>query len=301
MPVLPGYGCSNKIVSTHPLKPGPLNRAVVAWYSQTGNTRRHGRLIAKTLEAGGIRVTAAELKRIDIDVLNEHQLIIIGSPVFYYDTPEYVKRWLAGLPAITGMPVASYVTFGGPEGNQFNAACSIIQGLAEKGGVPMSLDTFMNMGSFPPVWSGDEVKKHTWATRHLPDTATYQSVRKFARDTIRRVEQGERGKFGKSVNMRQMITRFNPVYWTKKFVDQHYIITDACISCGNCSDTCPVDAINLVNFSIDRDRCELCFGCLNNCPAQAVYMEYNGQKLIGYLDFMKMHNLKIEPPEELRT
>jgi ferredoxin len=300
-PIVPGYGCSTKIYSKNRLKTGALDSALIAWYSQTGNTERHGRLITKTLEAEGLSVTAAELKQVDIDTVNDHQLIIIGSPVFYYDTPDYVKRWMATLPPITGIPVAAYVTFGGPEGNQHNAACSIIEGLVAKGGVPFAVDAFMNMGTFPPVWSGDKVKAHTWATRHLPDAATYQRVREFTQDVIRRVAQGQRAKLIKTMNMREFSTLFNPIWWTKKFVDQHHILKDDCIECGICVDKCPVDAIDLADFVIDRELCELCFGCLNNCPAQAIFMEYNGQKLIGYLDFMKAHELEILPPSELST
>jgi len=298
-PILPGYGCSTKIYSKHPLKTTALKKALVAWYSQTGNTERHGRLIAKTLEVHGIEVTAAELKHVDIESVNDHQLIIIGSPVFYYDTPDYVKRWTAALPSINGMPVASYVTFGGPEGNQYNAACAIIEGLVEKGGVPLALDAFMNMGTFPPVWSGDEVKAHTWATRHLPDASTYRRVREYTKEIIRRVARGQRAKFIKTMNAREFSTLFNPVWWTKKFVDQHHIIRDKCTECGNCVDKCPVDAIDLTNHTIDRGACELCFGCINNCPAQAIFIKYNGQRLVGYLDFMKEHHLKITLPEEL--
>ena len=45
----------------------------------------------------------------------------------------------------------------------------------------------------------------------------------------------------------------------------------------------------------------LCFGCLNNCPGRAVYMEYDGVRLIGYLEFMKAHNLKVMEPPELTS
>jgi len=169
VPSLPGCGWSGKISSRNPLKTRGINKALVAWYSQTGYTERHGRLIAKTLEAEEIKATSSELRHVNTKTTNDHQLIIIGSPVFYYDTPEYVKRWMATLPTITGMPVASYVTFGGPEGNQHNAACSILEGLVDKGGVPIAINSFMNMGTYPPVWSGEKVKEHTWNTRHLPD------------------------------------------------------------------------------------------------------------------------------------
>ena len=38
------------------MKTENINEALIAWYSQTGNTERHGRLIARTFEAEGIKV-----------------------------------------------------------------------------------------------------------------------------------------------------------------------------------------------------------------------------------------------------
>lgn len=300
IPTFLGSGCSARIRSINPLKTVTINKALVAWYSQTGYTQRHARLIAKTLEAQGITVTSSELGSVELNTVNDHQLIIVGSPVFYYDTPAYVKRWMASLPSITGMPVASYVTYGGPEGNQHNAACSILEGLVDKGGVPIAINTFMNMGTYPPVWSGEKVKAHTWNSRHLPDAATYQRVRDYAKDIVSQVKKGQRAEFSKTMNFREFSTSFGPVWWTKKSIDQHFILKDKCIECGTCIDKCPADAIDLADFTIDRELCELCFGCLNNCPAQAIFMEQNGRRLIGYLDFIKTHDLKIVPPQELQ-
>ena len=300
VPSLPASICSGKISSNVPLKSKKINRAMITWYSQTGNTARHGKLMAKVLRARGVKVTFSELKDVDIDDINTHQLLIVGSPVFYYDTPKYVKRWMARLPKITGMAVASYVTFGGPEGNQHNAACSIMEGLVEKGGVPIAINAFMNMGTYPPVWSGNKVKEHTWNTRHLPDVETYRRVREYSKYIISQIEKGHSSEFAKTMNVREFSTVFGPIWWTKRSVDQHHIVKNKCIACGTCVNKCPVEAIDLADFSIDRESCELCFGCLNNCPAQAIYMMYKGEQLIGYLDFMKAHNLKVSLPKELQ-
>ncbi len=40
-------------------------------------------------------------------VLFLRQAVIIGSPVFYYDTPDYVKGFISSLPDLNGIPVAS--------------------------------------------------------------------------------------------------------------------------------------------------------------------------------------------------
>ena len=150
----PACLCDESISSSVPMKTNHIRRALVAWYSRTGNTGRAGRLIAKTLIKSGIDVSASDLREAGIRNGDDYGLIIVGSPVFYYDAPGFVKTWIDSLPDIAGTPVAAYVTFGGPEGNQHNAACTIIQGLAAKGGVPVAIDAFMNMGTYPVNWSG---------------------------------------------------------------------------------------------------------------------------------------------------
>jgi ferredoxin len=90
-----------------------------------------------------------------------------------------------------------------------------------------------------------------------------------------------------------------PIWWTKKLVKNHSIVESECIACERCVEKCPAHAIDLPAFKIDRDACVLCFGCINNCPAQAVHMEYSGERVIGYRDFMKEKNLIIKEPEEL--
>ena len=48
--------------------------------------------------------------------ISDVDLLVAGSPVFYYDIPDFVKDYIQILPDLKGTPVAAYVTFGGPEG-----------------------------------------------------------------------------------------------------------------------------------------------------------------------------------------
>jgi ferredoxin len=227
-------------------------------------------------------------------------LIVIGSPVYYYDAPDYLKAWIGSLPELKGTPVAAYVSFGGPEGNQHNAACSILQLLAEKEGVPIAQAAFMNMSAFPLSWSKEKVHEKTWMSRQLPDEDTYDRVREYAVHLVIQVKEGNDAEFSRRLTIREVSTWFGPIWWTKKFVRNHSILQEKCIECGTCLRKCPAGAIDLSAFHVDRDVCVLCFGCINNCPAQAVHMEYSGEKVIGYGDFMKMKNLIIKEPGELR-
>ena len=281
------------------ITPRKVNRAAVLWYSQTGYTRRSGRLLARTMEKTGVKTLSDEIREIDPQELADVDLLIVGSPVFYYDAPEFVRDWIESLPKLNGTLVASFVTFGGPEGNQHNAACSILEGLTERGGIPLGLETFMNMAAYPLSWSEDSVSDNVWRARHLPDEATYERIRAYARLLLAAAEQGRGVEYSKKLTMRELVTFMNPIWWTKLSVRNHSIDEEKCIACGLCEAKCPVHAIDLSKLSIDTQACVLCFGCLNNCPASAVHMESGGKTLIGYQEFMKIKNLSITEPAEL--
>ena len=280
------------------MRSSEVKKAAVLWYSQTGYTRRTGRLLACTMEKKGIDVAASDLRDFEIDLIRDADIIVLGSPVFYYDTPGFVKAWIRSLPDLNGTPVAAYATFGGPEGNQHNAVCSILRLLVEKQGVPVGIHTSMNMSSFPLSWSENDVDKKTWMSRHLPDEETFNRVRQFGDTIIERVHKGESVVYAKKMTLREFSTFLGPIWWTKQLVKHHAIDREKCIECGTCVDKCPADAIDLSAFTVDRKACVMCFGCINNCPVQAVHMEYNGEKVFGYHEFVKRKNLEImEPPE----
>ena len=54
-----------------------------------------------------------------------------------------------------------------------------------------------------------------------------------------------------------------------------YVISDARISCGACSDQCPVSAISEgdTQYNIDADTCISCGACADECPVSAISEE----------------------------
>jgi flavodoxin len=147
-PVLSSCVNISTIKAKVPMKSNKIKKAVILWYSQTGNTQKCGKVLAKTFEKKGITVIYGDLRELDQTKITDADLIVIGAPVFYYDIPDFVKDFIQSLPDLKGIAVAAYVTFGGPEGNQHNAASSVLEGLVEKNGVPVGLKTFMTISSY---------------------------------------------------------------------------------------------------------------------------------------------------------
>lgn len=48
-------------------------------------------------------------------------------------------------------------------------------------------------------------------------------------------------------------------------------VTDACIACGTCADSCEVGAINeSEDCYIINERCTACGACVSICPVDAI-------------------------------
>lgn len=51
-----------------------------------------------------------------------------------------------------------------------------------------------------------------------------------------------------------------------------HVISDECLSCGACADTCPVSAISAgdTKYVVDADVCIDCGACEEGCPVGAI-------------------------------
>lgn len=271
-------------------------RTLVLWYSQTGQTRRYARLIGCILKGKGLAVDACDMQEFDKNLLSNYDLIIVGTPVFYYDTPANVSEWLETIPSLQGTPVAAFVSFGGPEGNQHNASTHLLDLLADKGGVPVGRDAFRNIASYPtPNWNSP----NQISGRHLPNAVTFDQVRRFTADVMERIARGETISVGYEMALREGL-RWLPLVWlNKKAISKHTVDAPKCIGCQTCVRKCPTKAIDPSRQTVDRDKCLACFGCLNNCPADAVLIEYRGERLYGFPEYLKRNKIAIMEPAEL--
>ena len=290
---VPGCSSAGCRQPSKTLRTNDPKSALVVWYSQSGNTGRYGRLIASTLEAEGLEVTAGDYRDISLSSAG-YDIIIAGSPVFYYELPGNMEAWLSKMPPLNGAAVAAFVSFGGPEGNQHNTLCSILDVLSEKGGCPVAMRAFMNMSTFPlPRWDGPGCLDH----KHLPDGKTYAGVRGFALEVASASRKGRVLDYSSHVTIRQISTALPLAGIMKLFYRNHRIDKKLCTDCKTCVKKCPSRSIDPGTGTINRDTCLMCFGCVNNCPSGAVQMTYMGNELYGFPEFLKRNGIVIKEPD----
>lgn len=292
----PFVGCSRNIVYGSPKIKAPKTAAVF-WYSQTGNTERTGKLIAKTLEKDGIKATYSDYRNFDKSTLNNYDLIVAGSPVYYYDVPSNFKNWLRQIPKITDASVASFVTFGGEGGNQHNTSREIAGLLSEKGGIPVGTAEFGNMSTFAITWSTGNINR-ILKYKDRPNEKSFNTIRQYASLILDRIRRGHSADIEKDFDLRDMIKNGPSIWGTKVCINRHRIDKTKCIECGVCTDKCPVGAIDIDEGLVDDDLCVACLGCVNNCPTGAVDMAFLNKKVYGFNMFLKRQKITISEPEE---
>lgn len=79
-----------------------MQKALVIYYSRSGNTEKMARLIAEGIEKGAISCTVKAVAEVKPPELKEYAAIVIGSPVYYGSMAAQIKRLLDDTVAFHG-------------------------------------------------------------------------------------------------------------------------------------------------------------------------------------------------------
>lgn len=71
-----------------------MAKALVIYFSRTGNTKKMADSVAEGIKNGGMEAVVKEIKDVDADQLLEYEAIAIGSPTYYGTMAAQIKRLL---------------------------------------------------------------------------------------------------------------------------------------------------------------------------------------------------------------
>ena len=86
-------------------------KTLIIYYSQTGNTRKIAHAIHKGMSKTADQCDIFPLKTVNPDDLKDYDLIGIGSPIWFADTPNIIL-WLDGIPYQQGKHAFFFNTHG---------------------------------------------------------------------------------------------------------------------------------------------------------------------------------------------
>jgi len=71
-----------------------MAKALVIYYSRTGNTKKMAESVAEGIKNEGLEVVVKEAKNVDVDELLKYDAIAIGSPTYYGTMASQIKKLL---------------------------------------------------------------------------------------------------------------------------------------------------------------------------------------------------------------
>ena len=260
-------------------------KAIVLYYSGTGNTAKIATAIHKGMSPELEVCDLASIRKADPKEMNKYDLIVVGSPIWYFRETANLREFIYNMPDMTGKLCVMYCSHGtSPDGYMFTLSTIVKRkGMTIIGWNNWYGSVYQVLHAYKP-----------YLTDGHPDEIALKQAEEFGKemaDRAKRVAQGETDLIqkpgtGNSPGAAEMwkIVNFGapppetdeprphrgpltPKTWRT-------FNTEKCKhpSCRKCVDICPVNAISSSDniLSINKDNCRNCMLCDKLCPEGAI-------------------------------
>ncbi len=250
-------------------------KALIIYFSGTGNTEYVGRRIKEELEHRKIEATLHSIEKDTLPEMNQYDYLFVGAPK-YYEYPvipifDYLKKKLPI--ADKEIPVFAFVTEASTSKTSFSEMKTILK---QKNGRLTTAKTYSianNLLIFDIIKPTDEdnKRKNLNILEHLLD----KDITEFLRGEITIEDPGFFGRaMGKASG--HAFTKIFPLFFMRYSADKK-----ECIKCEKCARECPVDNIQMKDgYPVFGKKCLCCTRCINQCPTNAVL--YNKKHKVQY-------------------
>ena len=240
---------------------------MILYFSGTGNSKYVARRLADALDEPLCSMND-RIKSDDTTPVETGKRLIIVTPTYAWRIPRIVREWLLST-VLTGAKQAWFVmTCGGEIGNagKYNHALCQEKGLACMGTAQIIMpENYIAMFGAPQAAEARQI-----VAKAEPDIDR----------AIAAIAAGE--QFPPTRNNlydRFMSGPVNPIFYSFFVKAKAFTASDACVSCGQCVERCPMNNITLQNGRpVWGGNCTHCMACICYCPTEAI--EY-GKKSPG--------------------
>lgn len=232
-------------------------------FSGTGNTQLVASMLTHAFEELGIGAGNHSiediLKRGVFPDISECETVGIGYPVYAFNTPSNVNRFVKMFPPADGKKVFIYKTAGEPFYWNNSSSARIVRLLKRKGYTVFFERHFLMPYNIMFRYPDALVKQmHTTSQR-------------MAEDMARRIINGESCPPKLTLQSLAAAVVFR-IQWPGAALNGRlYSTGKSCNLCGKCVKNCPTGSIRIKNGRVKFGwKCIMCMRCVMNCPQQAL-------------------------------
>jgi len=234
----------------------------LAYFSPTGTTKSIVQAIERGINentAGHLDVTKPNARKKQLQT-SENDLLVVAVPVYIGRVPALLSEWMHEIKA-DKTPTVCIVVYGnfGYE----DALLELKDIMKKSGGIPIACAAFIGEHAFSSSDTPIAVSR--------PDTTDLNHAEMFGHKINKTLQ---------SISSLDHISDINvpgkyPYKDLEDLLSVDFIaISDKCIKCGVCEESCPVGAIDFENyFLIDKEKCILCCACIKCCSENARMMK----------------------------
>ncbi len=265
-------------------------RALVLYFSGTGNTHLAAKEIAKTLEDSGLSASVKSTEVFDPEETKNYDLLFFGFPIYALRMPAFLESYAERLTPTRKKWVFIFSTYGFYPGNAMKITART---LARKGFIPIGIKGTMLPGTDGLLFikKGSKTEEKI-KNKDYTSTGGMKKLKEKVSKTIHRIlaEEPSRETAGEGISLFLspigiiLDILFQLIYKPlEKSFKKKFYADQKCTHCRLCELICPSHNITVTQTDVlFSNKCYLCLRCIHQCPEEAIQIGKFTQKSMRY-------------------